>query len=161
MALSTLVAQSTSETACSNMVAKEHKTSMEEMRQKLQKTIENSNYSTRDLMAKLESQEQRAQQDHVDAEENYHKLKDQKDEEIEQLERRHKSDIKNVISSSAQREANAVNRAVHNAQKDLSKILIANAEKIKSRLVLRHKTIVGQLRRPVYWILGEAFWRVF
>eukprot|EP00945_MAST-04E_sp_MAST-4E-sp1_P003559 g3559.t1 len=149
MALSTLVAQSTSETACSNMVAKEHKTSMEEMRQKLQKTIENSNYSTRDLMAKLESQEQRAQQDHVDAEENYHKLKDQKDEEIEQLERRHKSDIKNVISSSAQREANAVNRAVHNAQKDLSKILIANAEKIKSRLVLRHKTIVGQLEGKI------------
>ena len=51
--------------------------------------------------------------------EKYRQLQKQKDKEIEDLKVRHKADMNKLISSSAERGAHAVRRAVLNAQKDL------------------------------------------
>ena len=145
IALSDLMAQSASEKACTNMVAKEHQTMMVAMRQKLDKTIENSTTSNQELVHRLETEEALTQKLRHAAVEQKLAMEREHEEQIDTLERQHKKDIKDIIAASADREARSVQRAIHNAQRDLSKILIGNAEKIKGRLVLRHKTIVATL----------------
>eukprot|EP00944_MAST-04C_sp_MAST-4C-sp1_P004478 g4478.t1 len=145
LALAQFMAKSSSETAIMSTLLSHKEKMLADLQAEYAQLKNETEKSKLQLIQKCKEKDYELQRQQQSFREEIEKIQVTNTREIDLLRNENQEELQAIVLASAAREAKMVQNAVNRAQTGLSKVLISNAEKVRSTIVQRHVTIKSKL----------------